>query len=378
MAGVGVIKFTDKVFGSLLAFILSLFSGKKEIEPDKAKKILFIQLWSIGETILTLPAVLSVKNTYKNTGIYVLATKRNRDVYLSAMPEINIITLRLNPLSIILAIFHNFRKFDLVIDLEEYLNASAVMSFFLGKQRVGFSTGIRSKLYNSAKDYDGQQHVVDTFLGLVKIIDVKPVNSLPRLSYNKEIEEKIQAIMRKIPKNAKAIAIAAGAAESAKSRMWPANKFAELSKQLLEKLGCFLIFLGSEKEKSLVNDIIKKIDKTNKTINTAGRISVAELFCLIDKVDLLIANDTGPVHIASAQKTKAIALFGPNLPKRFGPYQNYSISIYHPEACGYSPCINVHLGKVPDCLYPENSKDYQKCMKSIQVKEVFKAVEKVI
>jgi len=113
-------------------------------------------------------------------------------------------------------------------------------------------------------------------------------------------------------------------------------------------------------------------------INTAGSLSINELFCLIENLDIIITNDTGPLHIASAQQTKTIGLFGPNSPVRFGPYNKEDISIYKKESCKFSPCINVHKGKVPDCLYPKKSADYQKCMKAIKVEEVMKAVEKLL
>ena len=89
---------------------------------------------------------------------------------------------------------------------------------------------------------------------------------------------------------------------------------------------------------------------------------------------MFIGNDAGPMHIAAAQGVKTIGLFGPNLPVRFGPYGKKNESIYRGHNCQYSPCINVHKGKVPDCLYPKNSRDYQKCMKNIKVREVLKFI----
>ena len=55
-----------------------------------------------------------------------------------------------------------------------------------------------------------------------------------------------------------------------------------------------------------------------------------------------------------SKHTKTIGLFGPNLPVRFGPYGKKNVSIYKGHNCQYSPCINVHKGQVPDCLYPKN------------------------
>ena len=84
------------------------------------------------------------------------------------------------------------------------------------------------------------------------------------------------------------------------------------------------------------------------------------------------------MHIAAAQGTKTIGLFGPNIPERFGPYGKGNVSIYKKYSCKFSPCINVHKGQVPDCLYAKNSNDYQKCMKAITIDEVLKEADKML
>jgi heptosyltransferase-2 len=73
------------------------------------------------------------------------------------------------------------------------------------------------------------------------------------------------------------------------------------------------------------------------------------------------------MHIAAAQGTKTLGLFGPNIPLRFGPFGKDNIGLYKGSNCEFSPCINVHKGQVPDCIYSKNSSNYQKCMKNISV-----------
>ena len=374
MASVGLIKFLDNILGSAICAVLSLFSRKKEIDTKEIKKVLFIQLWGIGETILTLPAVAAVKKKFSETDVYILSTDRNKEVYLSADMNINVLTVKMNPLSILRLMIYSFRKFDIVIDFEEYLNVSSMIAFFLGKQRMGFAHGTRAGLYNKIIDYDDEQHCTETFLDLVKLIGAEyKEKELVGLKYGKREYASVSKIL---DKRKKIIGIVPGAAESAKSRMWPKEKYIELCRELIKK-DFVPMFIGAEGEIELNNSIIKEIDET-KVIDTTGKISLKELFCLIREIDLLITNDTGPLHIASAQGTKTIGLFGPNTPIRFGPYGKDSIAIYKPETCEFSPCINVHKGKVPDCLYSQKSNDYQKCMKAISVKEVMGAVKETL
>ncbi|MBR9699777.1 glycosyltransferase family 9 protein [Candidatus Woesearchaeota archaeon] len=373
MTNVKLIRAIDRTLGTLLCLILSVFIRKKALAHPK--NILFIQLWSIGETILTLPAIAAVKKKYKEAKISVLSTDRNKEVFEAADLDIKIITTKLNLFSLIKLILT--KRFDLVIDLEEYLNISSVLAFFLGKYRIGFSHKIRSKLYHQSVPYNDKQHVVKTFLDVVKTIGASDSNRRISLKCDRPEKDLIRNILKTVPKSHKLIGIAPGAAESARSRMWPEERYADLANRLIKEQKCTLVFLGSDNEKTLVREIVEKIKIKGKVIDTTGRLSVKELFCLVDNLDLLISNDTGPVHVASAQGTKVIGLYGPNTPIRFGPFNPNSIAIYKPESCQFSPCINVHKGQVPNCLYKKDSKEYQKCMKAIGINEVLDAVKQV-
>ena len=156
------------------------------------------------------------------------------------------------------------------------------------------------------------------------------------------------------------------------------ERYAELCDEIIAKHNAKIIFVGNSDEIELVEIIQKNMELKDKTINAAGKITLNQLFCLIGKCNLFIGNDAGPMHIAAAQGIKTIGLFGPNLPVRFGPYGKGNIGLYKGYNCEFSPCINVHKGEVPDCLYPRNSNDYQKCMKNISVDDVLKEVEKLI
>lgn len=375
MLNVTTIKFLDRYFGNVLCFILSpskLFYSRKEI---KIKNILIIQLWGIGESVLTLPTINALRKKFPKANIDILLTERNKDVYFENKDLNKIIPIKLNPWSIKKLVFKNYKKYDLVIDMEEYLNISSIISFFIGKKRIGFSHNVRSKLYTNEVAYNDEQHVSQTFVDLLKPLGINfKIKNLEKLNYSSNDKKNIDVILKnKIKKNDLVVGIAPGAAESARSRIWPIENFISLSNQLImSKKNIKIIFTGNNEERELINKIINKINKKDNLINLAGKITLKQLFYLVTKCDLFISNDAGPMHIAAAQGTKTIGLFGPNLPKRFKPLNRQSISIYKGNICKFSPCINVHKGEVPDCYY--QGKDYQKCMKEIRVEDVLKAV----
>src|SRR3989344_8590705 len=97
---VGAIKFADKYIGNAICRAMALFRPNKTFSFKEPKKLLIIQLWGIGETILTLPALNALKQKFPNSQITSLATSRNHDVYYS-IKGIKLITINLNPLSIL-------------------------------------------------------------------------------------------------------------------------------------------------------------------------------------------------------------------------------------------------------------------------------------
>ena len=216
---------------------------------------------------------------------------------------------------------------------------------------------------------------------MVRLLDVvNEISKLPKLNFSKSDKNFVDRFLKNngIKRNDFVVCVAPGAAESAKARMWPYDRYAGLCDEVTAKYNAKIIFVGSPDETELINKIQDMMENKNKTINSAGKITLNQLFYLISKCDLFIGNDAGPMHIASAQGIKTLGLFGPNLPTRFGPYGKGNIGFYKGYNCEFSPCINVHKGEVPDCLYPKNSNDYQKCMKNISVDDVLKEIEKLI
>src|SRR3989344_1813639 len=191
-----LIKFIDKYLGSIICNVLGLFKWDK-IKEIKADKILVVQLWGIGETILMLPSLDALRKKFPNAQIDVLATIRNRDVFFNNENLNSVHLTKLNPFSILLFILKNLKKYDLVIDMEEYLNISAILSFFAGKNIVGYSHGARAELYDYKVKYNDRQHAVETFLDLVREAGIKyDVEKLPNLNFSKSDKNKVDRFLK--------------------------------------------------------------------------------------------------------------------------------------------------------------------------------------
>lgn len=114
-------------------------------------------------------------------------------------------------------------------------------------------------------------------------------------------------------------------------KQYPPHLFAEVGK----KLSGTVVITGGKDEVALCEEVANAIPGST---SLAGKFSLRELAALIEKCNLFITNDTGPMHIACAMKTKTIALFGPTDPKLCGPYQNENTTVLQ-RSPTCTPCL---------------------------------------
>jgi len=151
-------------------------------------------------------------------------------------------------------------------------------------------------------------------------------------------------------------------------RRWGNDNFASLIPMLQEHFPDYkIVLIGSKNEQQYVQELMSHLNTLHNIINYAGKTTIDELIALIGNANLMITNDTGPMHIAFASKTKTVALFGPCTPSQYGNFERTNI-IYHRVYC--SPC--VHEFAKPPC-----NGDNQ-CMQNITPDEVLIAVKNAV
>ncbi len=140
------------------------------------------------------------------------------------------------------------------------------------------------------------------------------------------------------------------------SKNWPAAGFIELARQLCADAGANIFLLGGREDESAAASMAQAMDCDAH--NMAGRLSLVELGSMLSDMDLVIGNDTGPLHMAAAIGTTVLGIYGPTNPKRTGPY-GAGHRVMTPPECACAPCYSRQ------CLRPENF-----CMSGITPKAV--------
>jgi len=99
-----------------------------------------------------------------------------------------------------------------------------------------------------------------------------------------------------------------GAAPHRPQKRWPSARFAEIAKALVAK-GIRPVIVGTQPEALLAQDILRTCPDA---LDLTGRTTLVELAGVLDRAQIVIGNDTGPMHLAAAMDTPCITLFGPD------------------------------------------------------------------
>ena len=133
------------------------------------------------------------------------------------------------------------------------------------------------------------------------------------------------------------------------TKRWPVEYFAELVRLLANHFrNTRFAILGDRKDKPLGEIILRAVPE--RSLNLCGETSLPEMVEWLRLCDLMVTNDTGPMHIAAALGKPLIALFGPTEPRRTGPYRQLDGVLRIALPC--SPCLKSHCDyeKLNECL----------------------------
>jgi ADP-heptose:LPS heptosyltransferase len=264
-------------------------------------------------------------------------------------------------------------NYDIVIDFEQFISLSSILTFFSkSKSTIGFNNPFsrRAVLYSEGVNYVEDRHMEDIFKTLLMPF-LGDANKNTEVNFNfTRQESKVKEVLGK--NNLRygydfIIVIHPGTSSNFEKRRWPTEKFEYLSNLLLENFDVKLVFTGKGiGESALIEGIINNLGSPSRAINSCNLFNLEEFIALIKLSNLVITNDTAPVQIAPALHIPCLALFGPNTPFLYGPRHERSKFIYKYLAC--SPCITNLNNKQSSCINAG-------CMNRISVEEVFKSVE---
>ncbi|MBU1486549.1 glycosyltransferase family 9 protein [bacterium] len=345
-------------------------------------KILLIQLSSIGDVLATTPVIKGLKEEWTESRLVLLTEEtpaplvRNnpyldrvitfeREKFLSRVVEAKQpfyeIARELD--SYLRRLVRTLRdeKFDLIINLHGTPRAALLSCLLKARRTSGLTIDEKGvpfvsenlwtlyKLFISCNprmmDLDCLSH---TQLNL-KMASVKPRSLKPKIYLSNPLPTS------RFPLPASPLIIGINPGTNIENKRWPVSNFAMLARKLKERYEAEVVIFGGGNDVGLAGEIVKQAKVP--LLNLTGKTDLLELARLLKKCHLLITNDTGPMHIAGAVRTKTIVLCGPT---RYGPYGQGHLLLQ-----ADLPCIGC--GATFECQKMD-------CMKKIRVEDVLEAV----
>lgn len=158
--------------------------------------------------------------------------------------------------------------------------------------------------------------------------------------------------LRAVDAPARCVVMHAGA--TAPSRRWPAERFAEVARMLASDDDALVLLTGGQAEVDEIRALCALADHP-RVINVAGELTLGQLAALIDEADLLVSNNSGPVHLAAALGTPVVDLYALTNPQHT-PWQVPHRTLYADVPCRYcykSVCPQQHHRCLTDVAVPD-------------------------
>ena len=321
------------------------------------KKILLIRLDNLGDVLLTTPAFHAVREALPEAHLTLLASPVGAQVG-QLDPDINETIIYQAPWmdpwhkldqnsqreQQMIALLKG-QHFDAAIIFTSFRQSSLPAAYLcyladIPLRAAASIDGPGLLLTTRHKHPERMMHEVERGLDLVGALGI---TSSERSMVLHVPEEARQAIKQQIakyrdqqPAEKQRSLIVVHPGCSMPARTYPWEMYVEVIKLLIQQFQALIIITGAQEEQELVGRIQNALtaDEKAETVGLAGVLPFPELCALIEQADLMITNNTGPMHIAAALKTPTIALFAlTNPPEQWGPWMVPHRQLYHEVAC---------------------------------------------
>ncbi len=325
----------------------------------------------VGDAILSTPALSALKRKHPKAHVSLLARRSVSDCFLHNPAIDEIMTLpEKNDLSYWLRAFRLRReKYDKALLFPNSFSSALFFCISGAKEILGYRRDGRGFLLSSALEPTRKllmDHQVNYYLHLIEVPtynhlrDKSLYNQLVWVITEEEKEEAGKLLEKhKIKRPDRLIGINPGATYGPAKRWFP-RRFADVADELIRKKSATILLFGRAEEEEITGEICGHMRE--KCVNLSGKTNLRQLGALLGTCKLLITNDSGAMHIASAVKTPVVAIFGSTDPKRTGPWGKGHTVLYKKLDC--SPCF---ARKCPHGDY--------RCFKEIRAEDVLVAVE---
>lgn len=355
--------------GTSACRIIILKFAMKNLFPSDGRILIRSANW-IGDAVMSTAALRELRRLFPRSHLTVVARQWVAPLFEEQGLADAILPLpnSVGALRQALTLSGRLRGFDAAVLFQNAF--SAALTVFLARipERVGYRTDGRSFLLTRRARPRVKRlgrHQVYHYLDLLHQTGLSPLDYLNAPSFQPDTRlqatERGRNRARKLLKgldvdpDRQRIIVNPGAYYGPAKR-WFIDRYAKLCDLLIAEHPCEILLIGSARERRIADEIAALTRKSPHILS--GRTDLSCLMALIAGADLMITNDSGPMHLAAALGTRQIALFGSTDEIATGPLSDRAQVLHKHVPC--SPCL---LRECPIDL---------RCFDRISVEEVYR------
>jgi heptosyltransferase II len=314
-----------------------------DVDPLQIRRILVRMVNWVGDGVLTLPALEALDRRFPEAEITLLAKTWVSGLFAGHPAVDRIIEYQtdgahrglLGRWRLVGAVREE--RFDLALVFPNSLDAALIPWLAGIPHRVGYPTDGRRWLLTHPIPVScvPGRHQVERYLALVQALggDGAPVLRLPVSDEARGAAARLLADQGVAPADL-VVAVNPGSVYGSAKR-WPVERFAAVADGLVDACGARILLVGSAGERAILERVAARMRRP--VVNLAGRTELPTLLGLLARAHLLVSNDTGAMHMATAVDTPVLAIFGPTDVRATGPLADHVHIAREPVPC--SPCL---------------------------------------
>jgi lipopolysaccharide heptosyltransferase II len=335
---------------------------RRRARPGSPRRILLLRLERIGDLIMVLPAIADVRTLAPGATIDLVVGSWNAEL-ARAVPAVNAIeTLDAawlaregagRSLGGLLRAARAWRRrdYDLAINFEPDIRSNLIAAAAGAAWTAGYRSGGGGHLLDLALDFDTRAHTTANARGLVSAVfgrsaptPTTPLLAIPgtaRLAAEARLGSRARPLVGLHPSGGREI------------KQWDPARFATVARRLIEERNATIVLTGAAADRPLIDAVYAALP-AGRALDASGEPDLLTLAAILERLDLVVTGDTGPMHLAASVGTPVVAVFGPSDPRRYAPLGARDRVVRIDLPC--APCNRIRLpparcvGHTPDCL----------------------------
>ncbi len=342
-------------------------------DPTSHKlRIAIVRFSALGDVVMVSAAVRALQRNLPDAAITWITSPLAYEL-LQGMEDVHFeVADKPRSLADYRAFYRTFRQrhFDVVLAMQANLRINLLYPALRAPVKIGFDRKRAREgqwLFCNRRIPFSNTHLVDSFLSFVETLTDQPAKAIWELPVAENDKDWAREQLQALPKPWIAIHPHASKPE----RNWLPERYARILTKSVARWHCGIVLTGgnSPAEQALCNQLAQHVP--GHTLDVSGRTTPGQLAALLGQADILVAPDTGAVHIARAMGTPVIGLYAVASPGLTGPYRQMEYCVDR-----YPQAVRMFLGKDSEQL-PWNTRVHQAdAMSLIEVGDVMLQLEK--